>query len=95
MWRHILPNVLPAIVVLSAMSTAGTITMEAGLSYLGVGIPPPAPSWGGMISDGQSYLVVAPWLVLPPGLAVVAAVVAFNLLGQGLQDVLDPYHKRR
>ena len=95
LWLHILPNVLPAIIVLSAMSTAGTIALEAGLGYLGVGIPPPAPSWGTMISDGQAYLTVAPWLVLAPGCAIVLAVLGFNLLGQGLQDVLDPYHKRR
>jgi len=93
-WRHILPNTLPAIIVVAAMGTAGTIALEAGLSYLGIGVPPPAPSWGGMISDGQPYLLVAPWLVLPPGLAVVLAVVGFNLLGQGLQDVLDPHHQR-
>jgi peptide/nickel transport system permease protein len=93
-WRHILPNTLPAIIVVAAMGTAGTIALEAGLSYLGIGVPPPAPSWGGMISDGQPYLLVAPWLVLPPGLAVVLAVVGFNLLGQGLQDVLDPHHRK-
>ncbi len=95
LWLHILPNVLPAIIVLSAMTTAATIALEAGLGYLGVGIPPPAPSWGTMISDGQAYLTVAPWLVLAPGAAIVLAVLGFNLLGQGLQDVLDPYHKRR
>ena len=94
-WRHILPNVLPAIIVLAAMGTAGTITLEAGLSYLGVGIPPPAPSWGRMINEGQQYLLIAPWLVLTPGVAVVIAVVASNLLGQGLQDVLDPHHRSR
>src|SRR5207302_3212517 len=88
-WRHLFPNVLPAIIVLATMSTAGTIALEAGLSYLGIGVPPPAPSWGGMVSDGQPYLIGAPWLVLPPGLAIVLAVVGFNLLGQGLQDVLD------
>jgi len=92
-WRHILPNTMPAIIVVAAMSTAGTIALEAGLSYLGIGVPPPAPSWGGMISEGQPYLLVAPWLVLPPGLAVVLAVVGFNLLGQGLQDVLDPHRQ--
>lgn len=91
--RHILPNVLPAIIVLATMSTAGTISLEAGLSYLGIGVPPPAPSWGSMISQGQPYLLVAPWMVLPPGIAIVIAVVGFNLLGQGLQDVLDPYQK--
>lgn len=88
--RHLLPNVLPTLAVLATMTTAGTISLEAGLSYLGVGIPPPAPSWGGMISEGQPYLIVAPWIVLPPGVAVVVAVVGFNLLGQGLQNVLDP-----
>ncbi len=95
LWLHILPNVLPAIIVLAAMSTAGAIALEAGLGYLGVGVPPPAPSWGTMISDGQPYFTVAPALVLAPGVAIVLAVLGFNLLGQGLQDVLDPYHKRR
>ena len=95
LWRHLLPNVLPAIIVLAAMSTAGTIALEAGLGYLGVGVPPPAPSWGTMISDGQAYLTVAPWLVLAPGAAIVLAVLGFSVLGQGLQDVLDPYHKKR
>ncbi len=74
---------------------AGTIGLEAGLGFLGVRIPPPAPSWGTMIADGQAYLTVAPWLVLAPGVAIVLAVLGFSLLGQGLQDVLDPYHKRR
>jgi peptide/nickel transport system permease protein len=94
LWRHIFPNVVPAILVLATMSTAGTILLEAGLSYLGMGVPPPASSWGSMISDGQPYLIAAPWIVLPPGIAVILAVVGFNLLGQGLQDVLDPFHRR-
>jgi peptide/nickel transport system permease protein len=94
LWRHLLPNVLPAIIVLATMSTAGTIGLEAGLSYLGLGEPAPMPSWGTMISEGLPYFTVAPWLVLAPGIAIVLAVLGFNLLGQGLQDVLDPYHKR-
>lgn len=93
--RHLLPNILPVIIVLATMSTAGTILLDAGLSYLGVGIPPPTPSWGKMIVDGQPYLVTAPLLVMAPGLCVVLAVVGFNLLGQGLQDALDPYQKGR
>lgn len=93
--RHLLPNILPVIIVLATMSTATTILLDAGLSYLGVGIPPPTPSWGKMIVDGQPYLVTAPMLVMAPGLCVVLAVVGFNLLGQGLQDVLDPYRKRQ
>jgi peptide/nickel transport system permease protein len=94
MWRHVLPNVLPAILVLAAMGVAATILFEAGLGYLGVGVPPPAPSWGNMIADGQPSMLVAPWVVLPPGAAIVVAALGFNLLGQGLQDVLDPYHKK-
>jgi peptide/nickel transport system permease protein len=94
LWRHILPNVVPAIAVLATMSVAGTILFEAGLGYLGVGVPPPAPSWGNMISDGQPSMLVAPWVVLPPGVAIIVAALGFNLLGQGLQDVLDPYHKK-
>jgi peptide/nickel transport system permease protein len=94
LWRHILPNVLPAILVLATMSVATTILFEAGLAYVGVGVPPPAPSWGNMIADGQPYMLVAPWLVIPPGVAIVVAALGFNLLGQGLQDVLDPYHKK-
>ena len=85
---------LPAILVLAAMGVAGTHPVRGGLGYLGVGVPPPAPSWGNMIADGQPYLLVAPWLVLPPGVAIVLAALGFNLLGQGLQDVLDPYHKK-
>ena len=86
--RHILPNILPTVIVLAAMTTAGTILMEAGLGYLGVGVPPPAPAWGSMITDGQPYFVTAPHMVIVPGLAIVLTVLAFNLLGQGLQEVL-------
>lgn len=91
--RHILPNVLPTVVVLAVMLTANTILLEAGLGYLGIGVPPPAPTWGSMINDGQPYFVTAPHLVIVPGLAIVITVLAFNLLGQGLQEVLEP--KRR
>ncbi len=94
MLRHILPNVLPTIIILAAMSTAGTILLEAGLSYLGIGVPPPAPSWGSLIADGQPYFIAAPHIVIVPGIAIVLTVVGFNLLGQGLQDVLDPFQKR-
>lgn len=89
-FRHILPNILPTVIVLSAMTTAGTILLEAGLGYLGIGVPPPAPSWGSMINDGQPYFVTAPHLVIVPGFAIVITVLAFNLLGQGLQEVLNP-----
>jgi ABC-type dipeptide/oligopeptide/nickel transport system permease subunit len=94
-WRHLFPNVLPVVLVLCAMNTAGAIGLEAGLSYLGLGVPPPTPTWGGMIGDGQAYLTVAPWLVVPPGVAVVLAVLGFYLVGQGLQDEFDPFRQVR
>ena len=91
---HILPNVLPTIIVLTALNTAATIMLEAGLGYLGIGVPPPAPTWGSMIADGQPYFIAAPHIVIVPGLAIVLTVLAFNLLGQGLQEVLDPKQRR-
>jgi peptide/nickel transport system permease protein len=91
--RSILPNLLPTVIVLAVMSTANTILLEAGLGYLGIGVPPPAPTWGSMISEGQPYFVTFPHLVIVPGAAIVLTVLAFNLLGQGLQEIVDP--KRR
>ena len=90
---HVLPNILPTIIVMAAMMTANTIMLEAGLSYLGIGVPAPAPTWGAMITDGQPYFITAPHLVIVPGLAIVVTVLAFNLIGQGLQEVLDPKRK--
>lgn len=87
---HILPGVLPNVIVLAAMTTASTIALEAGMGYLGVGVPPPLPSWGAMIAEGQDYFLAAPVLVIAPGLAIVFAVLALNLLGQGLQETLHP-----
>lgn len=87
---HILPNILPTVLVLGAVNIANTILLEAGLSYLGIGVPPPAPTWGGMISDGQPYFITAPLNVIAPGVAIVLAVLAFNLIGRGLQETLDP-----
>ena len=91
---HILPNVLPNVIVLTALNTAYTIMLEAGLGYLGIGVPPPAPTWGSMIADGQPYFIAAPHIVIVPGLAIVLTVLAFNLLGQGLQEVLDPKQRK-
>ncbi len=83
MRHHLLPNVVPTVVTMAALSTSGTILLDAGLSYLGLGVPVPTPSWGRMISDSQSYYRVAPWLVVFPGLAIAFAVLAFNFLGYG------------
>ena len=94
LFRHILPNIMPTVIVLAAMSTANTILLEAGLGYLGIGVPPPAPTWGTMIADGQPYFIAAPLTVIVPGVAIVITVLAFNLLGQGLQEVLDPRQRK-
>lgn len=91
--RHIMPNILPTIIVLASLSTANTVLLDAGLSYLGVGVPPPSPSWGTMIAEGQAYFIVSPHMTIVPGIAIILTVVGFNLLGQGLQEVLDPYAK--
>lgn len=88
--RHLLPNVLPTIVVMAALSTCSTILLDAGLSYLGLGVPVPLPSWGRMIADSRTYYRMAPWLMLFPGLAILFAVLGFNLLGHGLLAVLSP-----
>jgi peptide/nickel transport system permease protein len=86
--RHLLPGVLPGVVALAALGTSSAITLDAGLSYLGLGVPLPTPSWGRMISEAQTYFAVAPWLVVVPGTAIVIAVIAFNLVGYGLIDLL-------
>jgi peptide/nickel transport system permease protein len=89
-WRHLLPNVSSVIIVQSALAFAVAILAEAALSYLGLGTPPPTPSWGRMLSESQSYLDQAPLLALWPGLCIAVAVLGFNLLGDGLRDLLDP-----
>jgi ABC-type dipeptide/oligopeptide/nickel transport system permease subunit len=92
--QSIFPNLLPTIIVLSVMSTANTILLEAGLGYLGIGVPPPASTWGSMISEGQPYFITYPHLVIVPGIAIVLTVLAFNLLGQGLQEIVDPKQRQ-
>lgn len=83
MVRHVLPNILPTIVVMAALSTSSTLLLDAGLSFLGLGVPPPIPSWGRMIEEAQIYFRTAPWLAAFPGLAIFYAVLGFNLLGYG------------
>jgi peptide/nickel transport system permease protein len=93
-WRialvHILPNILPALLVQATLSIAAAIIAEAALSFLGLGQQPPAPSWGSMLNAAQRFLVNAPWMAIWPGLAIFATVLSFNLLGDGLRDALDP-----
>jgi ABC-type dipeptide/oligopeptide/nickel transport system permease subunit len=89
--RHVLPNVAGTLIVVATISVAQMILAESVLGYLGVGISPPTPTWGHMLYEGQDYYLVAPWLVLAPGVAIVLAVLGFNLLGEGLRDALDPH----
>jgi peptide/nickel transport system permease protein len=93
-WRialvHILPNILPALLVQATLSLAAAIIAEAALSFLGLGQQPPAPSWGSMLNAAQRFLVNAPWMAVWPGLAIFLAVLSFNLVGDGLRDALDP-----
>src|SRR6516162_1487399 len=88
--RHILPNILPALLVQATLSIATAIIAEATLSFLGLGQQPPAPSWGSMLNAAQRFLVNAPWMAIWPGLAIFMAVISFNLVGDGLRDALDP-----
>ena len=87
--RHIFPNSVASIVVYATMNIGGAILTESALSFLGMGVTPPNPSWGSMIQDGQQYLATQPWLMLMPGIAIITTVLAFTLLGDGLRDALD------
>jgi peptide/nickel transport system permease protein len=88
--RHILPNVVGETLVLAGVFTASAIRIEASLSFIGLGVSPPTPTWGNMIRDGAPLLLTAPWVSVYPGLAILVSVLAFNLVGDGLRDALDP-----
>jgi peptide/nickel transport system permease protein len=90
MRSHLLPNVLSPIIVQFTVAISQAIIIESSLSYLGLGTQPPTPSWGTMINEGRTFLATAPWISVFPGLGIMGAVLAFNLLGDGLRDVLDP-----
>ena len=88
--RHILPNVISPLVVLGTLRVANIIIWESGLSFLGMGVPPPMPTWGRMLAEGRVYITEAWWLVTLPGLAIMLTILSINLLGDGLRDALDP-----
>ena len=90
MFKHLLPNVIQPSIVITTMSVGSTINMAASLSYIGLGIQPPSPEWGAMLSDGKSYILSDPHLIAVPGIAIALTVLAINLLGDGLRDALDP-----
>jgi peptide/nickel transport system permease protein len=91
LWYHILPNIMPVVIVLFTTRIGAVILAEAGLSFLGLGVPPPAPTWGSMLSGtGRTYMYLGPWLALAPGLCLTIVVYAINIFGDALRDLLDP-----
>jgi peptide/nickel transport system permease protein len=89
-FRHILPNVLGPVIVLASLAVGGIIILEAALSFLGLGVQPPTPSWGGMLADARPFITTYPHMPIFPGVMIFLTVIAFNLLGDGLRDALDP-----
>ena len=94
-FRHILPHLIPTAIVWGTLGIATTVLLEATLSFLGVGVQPPQPSWGNIIFESQSYFQAAPWLVFFPGALILVTALAFNLVGDALRDILDPTQRGR
>jgi peptide/nickel transport system permease protein len=92
LWHHVIPTAMPAVVVQATLGMAGAIIGEAALSFLGLGVQPPTPSWGTMLNGGRAHLLDAPHLTIAPGLAIAILVLGFNFLGDGLRDATDPKH---
>ncbi|MFI0846091.1 ABC transporter permease [Mesorhizobium sp. IMUNJ 23232] len=95
LFRHILPHLLPTIIVWGTLGISTTVLLEATLSYLGIGVQPPTASWGNIIFENQTYFQAAPWLVFFPGVSILALALAFNLVGDALRDILDPTQRGR
>lgn len=94
LFHHILPNALAPVLVSATLGVAGAILVESSLSFLGLGVQPPTPSWGNMLMEGKDVLEIAPWLSIFPGLAILLTVLGYNLLGESLRDILDPRLRR-
>ena len=95
LFRHVLPHLMPTAIVWGTLGIATTVLLEATLSFLGIGVQPPQPSWGNIIFESQSYFQAAPWLVFIPGAAILITALAFNLIGDALRDILDPTQRGR
>ena len=95
LWQHISPNLVAPVIVLATIGSGRAILIEAGLSYLGLGVQPPRASWGSMVRDGYSYIDQAAWMAVFPGLAIMITVLALNFVGDGLRDAMDPRTDRR
>ncbi len=93
-FRHLLPNVIPPLIVVATLGVSAAVLAAAGLSFLGLGAQPPSPEWGAMLSAGRDYFTQAPWLMLYPGVAIMVTVLAFNLLGDGIREALDPRQQK-
>lgn len=91
---HILPNIFSEVLVVAALWIGTAIQIEASLSFIGIGVPPPQPTWGNMIKDGLDYLPIAPWMALVPSVAIFVTIIFFNLVGDSIRDIIDPKHYR-
>jgi peptide/nickel transport system permease protein len=94
MWRYLLPNAMGPVLVSAVLGIAGAVLVESGLSFLGLGVQPPDPSWGNILTEGKDNIQIAWWLSMYPGLAILITVLGYNLLGEGLRDIFDPKLKR-
>jgi peptide/nickel transport system permease protein len=92
-WRHVIPNVLSSVIVLASLQIGSIIILESALSFLGLGVRPPTPSWGGILADGRAFILRYPHIAIFPGVMIVVTVLAFNFLGDGLRDALDPHQR--
>ena len=92
-WKHVIPNVLGSVIVLASLQIGSIIILESSLSFLGLGVRPPTPTWGGILADGRAFILRYPHIAIFPGLMIVVTVLAFNFIGDGLRDALDPHEK--
>lgn len=92
-WKHVVPNVLGSVIVLASLQIGSIIILESALSFLGLGVRPPTPTWGGILADGRAFILRYPHIAIFPGVMIVITVLAFNFIGDGLRDALDPYER--